>query len=235
MRRDLQRTMYELRGRFLAQRITLSACAALWVVLAFWLLWGGGLRAAGGWFGRAWTPGNALRRALVAAGFAVYYIRILFTQFVFLKRGVGWSEAATIASWLLVIDVVLAILGGTNARPLDAAGIAGIVLYSAGSWLNTYSEYLRYRWKSRPENRGRLYTAGLFRDARHMNYGGDLALFTGFALLTGSPVALIIPVVMLALFVFVNVPVLDAHLREKYGAEFDAYAARTSKLIPFLY
>jgi protein-S-isoprenylcysteine O-methyltransferase Ste14 len=45
----------------------------------------------------------------------------------------------------------------------------------------------------------------------------------------------VIPLLMLLGFVFVNVPVLDAHLHDHYGAEFDEYARRTRKLIPFLY
>ena len=41
--------------------------------------------------------------------------------------------------------------------------------------------------------------------------------------------------VLLGGFLFVNVPVLDSHLHEKYGAAFDEYASRTWKLIPFVY
>ena len=44
-----------------------------------------------------------------------------------------------------------------------------------------------------------------------------------------------IPFLMLAGFVFVNVPALAEHLHEKYGSAFDEYATRTRKLIPFVY
>ena len=40
---------------------------------------------------------------------------------------------------------------------------------------------------------------------------------------------------MLAGFVFVNIPILDAHLHDHYGAAFEEYARRTRKLIPFVY
>lgn len=36
-------------------------------------------------------------------------------------------------------------------------------------------------------------------------------------------------------FVFVNVPVLGGHLQTRYGMDFDEHAARTRKLIPFVY
>jgi protein-S-isoprenylcysteine O-methyltransferase Ste14 len=40
---------------------------------------------------------------------------------------------------------------------------------------------------------------------------------------------------MLAGFTLANIPMLDSHLRHHYGPAFDAYAARTRKLIPFIY
>ncbi|MGC1783473.1 MAG: hypothetical protein WA708_13195 [Acidobacteriaceae bacterium] len=46
---------------------------------------------------------------------------------------------------------------------------------------------------------------------------------------------IVIPSIMLAGVVFANIPVLYSHLHDHYGAAFDEYAARTSKLIPFVY
>jgi steroid 5-alpha reductase family enzyme len=90
-------------------------------------------------------------------------------------------------------------------------------------------------WKQQPENRGHLYTAGLFRLCRHPNYLGDLISFSGLALIAGRWVAGVIPAIMLLGFVFVNIPMLDAHLADRYGANFVAYARRTRKLLPYLY
>jgi steroid 5-alpha reductase family enzyme len=234
-RRELQRKMYELEARSLAQRLTLAALAALWVALAWWLLFASGLETAGGWLGWIGRQGDPLRRACLAAGISIYYVRILFTTFVFLRRGVSWSEVFTIAPWVLGIVLLLAIAGGRNPRALGLAGGVGIVLYLAGSWMNSYAEYQRRRWKQRRENRGRVYTEGLFRLVRHPNYFGDLLLFSGLTLVAGAWITAVIPAMMLAGFVFVNVPVLDSHLGEKYGAAFDEYARRTRKLIPFIY
>jgi len=232
-REELQRTMYELRDASMPQRVVLATLVAVWVTLAWWLLFGGGLETAGHWLGKTWIPGDAARRACLAAALSVYYIRILFTEFVFLKRGVGWGEVFTIAPSMLCIYLLLAISGGTNPKPLGVAAIAGIVLFAAGSWMNSYAEYARHAWKR--ENRGRLYTQGLFRYSRHPNYLGDLISFSGICLISGVWVTSVIPALMLAGFVFVNVPVLDSHLHDHYGQAFDEYAKRTRKLIPFLY
>ncbi|HYL37989.1 MAG TPA: DUF1295 domain-containing protein [Bryobacteraceae bacterium] len=234
-RRAVQRSMYELQAVSRAPRLMLAASGALWVMLAWWLLFGAGLQIFGHWFGRAWTPGDAMRRACLAIGLTIYYIRVLFTAFVFLRRGMGWSEAFTIAPWMLLMYLLIGITGGTNAEPFSAVGYIGVVLFLAGSWMNSYAEFTRHVWKQRPENSGRLYTEGLFRYSRHPNYFGDLVLFLGLCLISGAWITALVPLLMLALFTFVNVPILDSHLRDHYGPAFDAYAKRTPKLLPFLY
>ena len=234
-KRELQRSMYELRDASMPQRLTLAGIAGVWVVIAWWLLLGGGLGVVGGWFGWIWRPGNFVRRVCLADGFSIYYVRILFTEFVFLKRGVSWSEVFTIAPWLLFMVLLLGIAGGTNRAALGVAGGAGAFLFVAGSWMNSYAEYSRHVWKRRSGNRGRLYTGGLFRYSRHPNYLGDLLSFSGLCLISGARVTAVVPLLMLAGFVFVNIPVLDSHLHDHYGGAFDDYARRTRKLIPFVY
>jgi protein-S-isoprenylcysteine O-methyltransferase Ste14 len=227
--------MYEVRGRSMVQCLTLAGFSAVWVALIWWLIFGGGLETVGGWFGWTWKPGDLVRRTCLATALSIYYVRTLFTEFVFLKRGMSWSEVFTIVPWMFCIYVLLAATGGRNAASLDVTGGLGIVMFAVGSWMNSYAEYARYVWKRRPENRERLYTKGLFRYTRHPNYFGDLLSFSGLSMISGAWVTAVIPAAMLAGFLFVNVPVLDSHLREKYGQEFDEYASRTCKLIPLIY
>jgi steroid 5-alpha reductase family enzyme len=227
--------MYELRDPSVPQRVVLAVCLAAWVAIAWWLLFGPGLQTAGNWLGRTWKPGDLFRRGCLAAALSVYYVRILFTEFLFLKRGMSWSEVLTIAPSMLCIYVLLAVSGGRNSEAVGWAAALGILLFLVGSWMNSYAEYARHTWKQLPENRGRLYTEGLFRYSRHPNYLGDLISFSGTCLITGVWVTAVIPALMLSGFVFVNIPVLDSHLHDHYGAAFDDYASRTAKLIPFLY
>lgn len=227
--------MYELPGACMAQRLTLAATVGLWVGFAWWLLVAHGIETAGGWFGQTGATGDAARRICLAVAFSIYYVRILFTEFVFLKRGVSWSEVFTVAPWLLFIFLLLGTAGGTNPSPLGPPGYAGIVLFLGGSWMNSHSDHARHVWKKRLENRGKLYTEGLFRYTRHPNYLGDLILFSGLCLISGSWVTAVVPLLMLGGFVFVNIPVLDAHLRDHYGSAFDEYAKRTWRLLPFVY
>lgn len=233
--RDLQQQMYELTDRSMAQRVTLAVLIGAWVALAWWLLLDAGVVHAGAWFGWAWTTGDIVRRASLAVAFSIYFLRLLFTEFVFLRRGVSWTEVFSVAPWVLFIFVFLSIAGGTNTAQFGVAGAIGMVLFVVGSWINSYAEYQRHIWKRLAEHRGQLYTLGLFRYTRHPNYLGDLISFSGICLISGRWPAAAIPAIMLCGFVFVNVPVLDAHLQSRYGVAFDEYARKTKKLVPFIY
>lgn len=232
---NLQQQMYASCDPSVAQRAVLAASLGTCVVLAWWLLLGGGIAVVWGWFGWIYHPGDWIRRISLTVALSIYFLRVLFTDFVFLKRGVSWAEAITIAPWVFTIYVLLALSSGTNPAPFGVAGEFGIVLFIAGSWINSHAEYQRHVWKKRPENHGKLYTRGMFRVTRHPNYFGDLLSFSGLCWLSGRWFTAIIPVLMLAGFVFVNVPALDAHLREHYGRAFEDYASRTRKLIPYIY
>ena len=227
--------MYDWRDASVPQRITLTILVGAGVAVAWWLLLGGGLTAISthfGWIGRA---GDPMRRACLAAAFSIYYVRLLFTWFVFLKRGIRWGEAIAITVWIWCIFLVLALGGGTDLNQLGWLGVSGIALFALGSWINSYTEYKRHVWKANPENRRRLYTRGLFSMVRHPNYLGDLISFSGLCLISGRYFTAFIPAVLLAGFIFSNIPALDAHLQQRYGAAYSEYAERTRKLIPFLY
>jgi protein-S-isoprenylcysteine O-methyltransferase Ste14 len=227
--------LYATYGSSFAQRVAMATAIGACVGLAWWLLFGGGIEFAGARFGRSWIPGADARRMCLAVMLSVYFLRLLLTQFVFLKRAVGWGEVFMIVPWVLCIYLLVALAGGTNPARFGAVGGAGAVLFVFGSWMNSQAEYARLVWKRRPENRGRLYTLGLFRYTRHPNYLGDLISFSGLCLVSGRWITIVIPSIMLAGFVFANIPMLDSHLHDHYGAAFDEYAARTSKLIPFVY
>jgi steroid 5-alpha reductase family enzyme len=126
-------------------------------------------------------------------------------------------------------------VGGSNKQVVGAVEIIGILLYLSGSYINTHSEYYRHVWKLKEQNKGRLYTKGLFSLAMHINYFGDIILFTGLAMTTHSLSMFVIPMIMALNFVFYIIPSLDRYLENKYKSEFKDYANKTKKLIPMIY
>jgi protein-S-isoprenylcysteine O-methyltransferase Ste14 len=227
--------MYGQYSSSLEQKVTLAALHFIILLLVLWLLFFNGVDSVAAIFGFPVASGNGTRRILIMFGGLVYFIRLLFTEFVFINREVKWSEALTLALWLFIIYMTFSFTGGTNANKPAAPFYSGLVLYVIGSILNTVSEYQRYRWKKNPRNKGKLYTGGLFRYSRHINYFGDVVLFTGFAMLTGSVYPFIVPAAMIVLYVVVNIPLLESYLHERYSNEFDQYAKSTKKFIPFIY
>ena len=219
----------------MAPRIFLAVILAAALAATGWLLLGGGLEALRAHWGTDWVLASPARRWLLFTAAFIYFLRVLVTVFYLLKRKMGRGEATLISVWVTIIDLLFAMLGGINPRAIGLVTWLGVILYIAGSILNTGSELEIKRWKERPENRGRVFTGGLFRYAMHINYFGDELLFTGFALITGQAWALLVPLLMLAGFLFFSIPELDRHLRAHYGAEFEAYARRTRSFVPFLY
>ncbi len=212
-----------------AQKTVLLAGQGVAVGVVAWLLFLGGLQVF------SVTPGDPSRRILLLACSSVYLLRFLLTSLVLIKRQMDWAEVGMVLPWLWIIHLSMAFLGGTNPEPVGIVSMVGVVLYVVGSCLNSASELQRFVWKQRPENKGKLYTQGLFRYSMHVNYLGDALLFTGFALVTGSAWALIIPLITTAGFLGVHIPTLDKYLRQRYGTQFDDYAAKTKKLVPFVY
>ena len=177
-----------------------------------------GLAAA--WLAR---DGELAPRDLAVLGAsAIYLLRTAFGTLVLLKRRFDPSEAAIVTGLFMVFHLGFAWLADRSHASLGLTAAVGAVLYLLGSFLNTGAEVGRHRFKLNPAHRGQLYTGGLFRLSMHVNYFGDSVLFTGFALLTGSPWALLVPAAMTAGFVFHHVPALDAYLAERYGAQFEA-------------
>ncbi len=80
----------------------------------------------------------------------------------------------------------------------------------------------------------RLATDGLYRVIRHPSYLGLLATGVGWSLAFRGAVGLVITALML----FVLIARMNAEeklLGETFGAEYEAYRARTWRLVPYLY
>ena len=208
-------------------KAAISSWYLLCVAAAAWLVFSAPMATT--------RPGGPGRQVALLACALLYAARAAHTLFVFVKRRIpGWE--ALWGGGIIGCVLFFFLLGGLrNPQPIGVGDLAGIVLYVAGSYIGTASEYARHIWKTRPGNQGRLYTEGLFRYSRHVNYFGDLLLFAGFAVLTGRLWTGIVPLAMGLNFALVIIPAHDAYLAARYGREFDHYARRTSRLVPFLY
>ena len=113
-KRSWQQDMYDVAGACVAQRLVLAGIAGVITGAALWLLLGDGLAMLGGWLGWNLQAGSIIRRLTLAVGFSVYYIRVLFTVFVFLRRGMDWLEVLSITPFMLLAMLLM----GSSAGPI---------------------------------------------------------------------------------------------------------------------
>jgi protein-S-isoprenylcysteine O-methyltransferase Ste14 len=211
-----------------------SGCILLTIFAALWLMFTD-CATSNTWSKPYQLSGDLVRRILIAFCLIIYFVRLQVTVWVFQKRKWTWLETITITVLISFVVYAFAKVGGNNKQVVGVVEVIGILLYLSGSYINTYSEYSRHVWKLKEENRGRLYTEGLFSLSMHINYFGDIVLFTGFAMVTHSLSMLVIPLIMVVNFVFNIIPSLDRYLEKKYKDEFRDYAKKTKKFIPLIY
>ena len=211
-----------------------SGCLLTTLLAMLWLMFADEA-TSNTWLMQYQLSGDLERRILVAFCLVIYFVRLQVTVWVFQKRKWTWLETITITVLMSFVLYAFARVGGNNKQGVGFVEVIGIILYLSGSYLNTHSEYHRHVWKLKAENKGRLYTKGLFSLSMHINYFGDIVLFTGLALATHRPGMLFIPLIMTVNFVFNIIPSLDRYLEKKYKGEFREYSRKTKKLIPLIY
>lgn len=219
----------------LAPRTTGVVLHACILGMAGWILLGGGIETVGSWFSQQWLPGNLPRRIVLTTFGCILFTRLTFTSFCLLKRKFEWGELVGVMFACVTYQIGFALLGATEAASFGIVGIVGIGLFVFGSYLNTWSEIQRKRFKDNPDNKGKLFMGGLFRYARHINYFGDTLWVAGWAMATRNPWSAVIAIALTAGFIFFFIPSLSGHLERKYGDQYDEWAETTKKFVPFVY
>ena len=111
-------------------------------------------------------------------------------------------------------------------------GVALGVLTVAGAWwvLSTIGTNVSETVFTKPTHA--LVQTGPYRWVRHPLYTNGLLLLLAIALMMSSWLLLVMTILALLLMAFVVIPLEEAHLRAKFGAAYDSYAARTGQLLP---
>ena len=132
------------------------------------------------------------------------FVTYLPTIFIFVKRKIVWSEAVSLHVAFSIYYIGFALFGyGRNCK-IDIFDIIGIIILLTGLILHFLSEYQRHKFKTKPENKARLMTSGLWQYSRHFNYFADLLWVTGYVLITHNCWSIIIVIVLFTFFYFFN-------------------------------
>jgi len=227
--------LYGQKSKSIPQKAIIILLELLLIWLSYRILFQHSGDVIAGWLGIVNSSGAVARRTIIFTFSVIVFFRLGFMMLVLLKRRIPWEEGISVPLAFALYYIGFPLLVLPVDQPVGGFDYLGIFIFAAGSFINTYSELQRHFWKKDPAHKGRLYTTGLFRYSMHINYFGDLLWVTGYAVLTRNWYAVLIPLFLAGFFIFYNIPRLDAHLQAKYKADFDAYARRTRKFIPFIY
>jgi protein-S-isoprenylcysteine O-methyltransferase Ste14 len=227
--------LYSQHSKSIPQKLTIIAIELLLLGFSYWILFRGGGDTLLGKPEVQTLSGNQYSRGIIFAFSVIVFLRINFTLFFLLKRKIPWEESISIPFAFALYYIGYALLAYGRTSPIDWLDFLAIFIFLTGSFLITFSELQRHFWKQRPENKGKLFTRGLFGYAMHINYFGDLLWVMAYAMVTRSLWSVTIPLFLFCFFVFYNIPTLDAHLGQRYPKQFADYRKRTKRLIPFIY
>lgn len=149
-----------------------------------------------------------------------------FFKVFFLQGMIIWTISSVF--WLILN-------GSTEWTWIDTAGLA---LWAIGFYFEAVGDWQLARFKSAPENKGKVLDMGLWRYTRHPNYFGDACVWWGYFLLALSlPDAwwfLFCPIYMTFLLLNISgVAMLEKDQSEKKADKYRTYIEQTSAFIPW--
>jgi steroid 5-alpha reductase family enzyme len=121
--------------------------------------------------------------------------------------------------------------------PLGWLDIAACVVWLVGFFFEAAGDWQLSRFKSNPENKGKVLDKGVWRYTRHPNYFGDSTQWWGYYLIAASAGGwwtIFSPIIMTFFLLNVSgVAMLERTLRET-KPQYRDYIERTSSFIPWV-
>jgi len=184
--------------------------------------------------------GFPARRVLVFLYAAVFTWRVMVQMLYFWHRKVSWVEVIFEAGGVIPLSLASFAVGAvtplSDITPLTALDAAGGLIFFVGTYVNLWPEYTRHVWKLDSKNKGKLYTQGLWKYARRINYTGEILSFVGYAMASGPDwwvLNLWVPAVMAVAMGGASVAEIEHYLAFRYKAQWTAYVkAVPYKMIP---
>ncbi|RMG82673.1 MAG: DUF1295 domain-containing protein [Bacteroidetes bacterium] len=138
--------------------------------------------------------------------------------------------------WLIALPVMQVPEAGENADFPAPVQWLGMAVFLAGWVIETLADEQLRRFKSKPENAGKVLRSGLWAKSRHPNYFGEIVVWWGIFLFvlpfSTWYVAVIGPAVITFFLMRVSgVPMLERRFRD--NPDYEAYKKASNALWPF--
>lgn len=145
---------------------------------------------------------------------------------------------------VFVILLPTTLLLSASPESLTTLSYVGLAVFAFGLIFEAVGDYQKYTFINKTGG-GQFIQSGLWKYSRHPNYFGEITLWVGlflFALPVLSGwyvlVGLLSPLFIAVIIIFVTgLPILEKKADERWGTDpaYQAYRARTAKLIPFIW
>jgi steroid 5-alpha reductase family enzyme len=136
-------------------------------------------------------------------------------------------------AWLISLPLLGAVL---SPKPLNLLDVAGAILWLVGLIFEAGGDAQLARFKSDPDNRGKIMDRGLWRLTRHPNYFGDFCVWWGFYLMAvaaGAWWSIVGPLLMSVLLMRVSgVTLLEKDMGRR--PQYADYIRRTNAFFPWI-
>jgi protein-S-isoprenylcysteine O-methyltransferase Ste14 len=153
-------------------------------------------------------------------------------RFLFRFRGIAFTAISLGVLWFSRPQYLLQ--NGSLDPWMDAVGVL-VALLGLGVRAGTIGyEYIVRGGRNRQVYADDLVQGGVYAHTRNPMYLGNGLMILGWALIVNAPEFYLIALPLTVLFYAAIIAAEEAYLREKFGAEFDAYCSRVNRILPKL-
>jgi protein-S-isoprenylcysteine O-methyltransferase len=153
-------------------------------------------------------------------------------------RGSLWMLWAVILTSIALANALVVLLPQAESGSLHSIRLLGAVLFVGGLSLRWYA--IAYLGRSFTVNVAvsagqKVIDTGPYRLIRHPSYTGALVAFLGLGICSGNYASMLVLILPVTLAFLRRIAIEEAVLGESLGSSYVAYAARTKRLIPWIY
>ena len=152
------------------------------------------------------------------------------------------QKIAVVLLQILTLSMVIAVPafdrhGIAIMQDADAVRMIGVLVFAIGFLLMNVSEYVlgkQFSIQVTIQKDHQLVTAGPYRFVRHPRYLAILIYNAGVTLVFGSGLGLLLTALLAGVLLW-RIQDEEALLHQEFGAQWEAYARQSRRLIPFIY